>query len=202
MASILEVRQSTVRGFIRQYSKKFIPVDIIHVCMLFYALYDRFDSKCISSKMELNEETQSVMKIGDNKPVSAYLENITQSGLNKWKFKIVRRTGSMIIGVWRVTYNNDPMVDTCFTLGGNRGYGYSVNTAKITDVEYGWPTASRYGVKCRSGDVVEMVLNFYDLSLSFKVNGTDYGEAHRIKPDKYRAAVFMHQIGDEIQILE
>ena len=46
-----------------------------------------------------------------------------------------------------------------------------------------------------------MILDFDDLSLSFAINGTDFGKAFDIKADKYRAASYLYYDGNSLQLL-
>ena len=56
----------------------------------------------------------------------------------------------------------------------------------------------KYGEKCaKAGDRVQVILNLDANSLSYIINGTDYGKAVDIKPNKrgYKLAVsFMNDI--------
>ena len=195
-----QFQRDTVTGFIRSTTNKHIPEEIIHICMLFYALVDQFDPKCIDSKMiKINEETQSVKIRGYGHP-SAYLKNIVDSGHHKWKFRIVQRTSVMSIGIWRVQMNESPPLDTYFTYGHDKGYAYSLSTGMSTAI-CGAQSRTKYGVRGKDGDIVEMILDFDDLSLSFKVNGIDFGKSHDVTQGKYRAAVHLIGKGDEIQFI-
>ena len=51
----------------------------------------------------------------------------------------------------------------------------------------------------KSGDIVSMHLDFEKLTLSFSVNGVDYGISHNIEPEKYRCAVHVY---DKAAVLE
>ena len=197
-----QFQRDTVSGFIRSTTNTHIPEEIIHICMLFYALIERFDPKCIDSKMiKINEETQSVVKIRGCGQPSAYLTNIVDSGHHKWKFRIVQRTSVMSIGIWRAQANVfPPPLDTYFTNGHDRGYAYSLSTGKSTAI-CGGQSAKKYGVRGKDGDIVEMILDFDESSLSFMVNGIEHGKSHDVTQGKYRAAVHLIGAGDEIQFL-
>ena len=165
---------------------------------------DRFDPNHISQATELDEYTQTLTQVENARPSSSYLENIVDSGRHQWTFKIVERRGTVIIGIWRVLQNEQPPLGHNFARGSYRqyrGYGYFVSKGLRTDKNCG-VSDSPYGVVCKDGDIVEMILDFDELSLSFKVNGTDYGKCHDVKQDKYRAAVFLYEAGCKIQLLE
>ena len=52
------------------------------------------------------------------------------------------------------------------------------NAAKLKD----------YGVKIKDGDIIEMILNLIDLTLSYKINNTDYGKAYDVDKTSYKVA--------------
>merc|ERR1712228_378981 len=193
--NINQKTKDAVSGFIRHEFHADIPNEIAQICLLFYAIIDRFDPKCVSSRITLNEETQTVTQF-HYKKASCYLENIVESGRWEWKFQLVRTYTSSVrwamIGISKAQ-KFLPM-DTYFTIGHNQGYGYSTSDGRKTTVIGGY-AAAPYGKKCVDGDIVEMILDFDELSLSFKVNGIDYGKSHYITHGKYRAAVFMSHQG-------
>ncbi len=50
--------------------------------------------------------------------------------------------------------------------------------------------------------IIEMIADFDSLTLSFIINGTDYGKSHDIKQAKYRAAVTVYYPECSIELLE
>ena len=91
--------------------------------------------------------------------------------------------------------NSDALkLDRHFYIGGDDsdcvvGYGFIMNGSLTNaDVnEYG----TDYGVSYydNSGGILEMKLDFNKLTLSYTIDGTDYGKAFDIPKGKYRAAV-------------
>ena len=194
-------RKDTVSGFIRCATNKHIPEEIIHICMLFYALVDRFDPKFIDSEiLKLYEETQSVLRFSCHGQTNVYLTNIVDSGHHKWTFRIVKRTSLMAIGIWRVQTNVSPPIKYYFTDGYDDGYAYILSYGKSSAIN-GGHSDKNYGVKVNDGDMVEMILDFDESSLSFTVNGIDYGKSHDVKLGKYRAEVHIVGYLDQIQFL-
>ena len=194
--------KDAVSGFMRRASNDYIPCEIIQICISFWGGTDRFDKANISKWMEWDLVSNSLRRTWKwSQRACAYLENIVSSGCHEWKFKIVECSNNgdsiIMIGIWRSKGKMSPPLDTLFNLD-EQGYGYMVDAGRRSMVYNQW---DRYGVKCVSGDIVEMTLNFDDLSLSFKVNGRDYGRSHHIKAGEYRAAVFMMQLNQEIQFL-
>ena len=155
--------------------------------------------------MILNKETntiiQSSRRQGGN---TSFLTNIIEHGTHKWKFKIIKcfdKTGwGNTIGLWRIDNNKKPPTNGIFTQGKDKGYGYCTNIAKLTSLKAGLPS-DEYGIKATDGDIVEMFVDMKLLQLSYAVNGTNYGIAYNIEPDKYLAAVNMCDCNDAIQLL-
>ena len=50
-----------------------------------------------------------------------------------------------------------------------------------------------YGKECNDGDVLEMTLDFNDLSLAFKMNDEDCGKAFNIENGEYHVAITAFQ---------
>ena len=65
-----------------------------------------------------------------------------------------------------------------------------------------WTDFDSYGCKVKSGDIICIFLDFISLSLSYSVNGKDYGIAFKIKKSKYRLAISSKWSGDSIELLE
>ena len=82
--------------------------------------------------------------------------------------------------------------------GTDLGYGWIVNYRQLT-------SRTRYGTReCASGDIIEMILDFNKLTLSYTVNGdiNNWGIAWKnIEQTSYRAVVSANQAGDGIQFL-
>eukprot|EP01084_Bolivina_argentea_P155394 270790_1 len=58
-----------------------------------------------------------------------------------------------------------------------------------------------YGVKCKVNDVIEMQLNLNALTLKYIINNCDYGVSHKVKNDRYIAAINLKHKGDSITLL-
>merc|ERR1712187_712572 len=109
----------------------------------------------------------------------------------------------MMVGIWKIQKNIKPTTNTYFTTGGAyKGYGFLASTPMLIDPVKGNGKFKDYGIKCKVGDIIDMILNFDDLSLSFKINGTNYGKAFDIKQEKYRAAAYMNCRGDVIKLIQ
>ena len=201
---IPQSRKDTVSGYIRRNKSSThqqIPQGVVFICILFYGTdCDEFDPKWKGKTMILSKNNRCV-DYQPTGPQNIYGKKIIDSGYHEWKFKIIK-SGSegpfFMIGLWRCSTKKNPPTTGFFTRGQDQGYGYSVGTAAKSRCSDGC-TMDSFGVKVNDGDIVEMMVDFDQLSLCWKVNGESYGKSHDITKDKYRAAVF---IGLERRIVE
>ena len=142
-----------------------------------------------------------------NGNASAYLTDILEKpGIESVTFKILNLRNTVWIqtyGVWKVDENNNPSLDVDFTTHtkdavaiNNTGKVVVCGTSTFTHKEYkGCPAILK-------DDIVEMIVDFEQKELRFKINGKDYGKAGEINPEyKYRFAVSMFFKDDAIQLL-
>ena len=85
----------TVYGFIKE-AQQLLPTDItyyiipdlvIHTCLLFYFVNDRFDPDGYGKYMKLDQDKQCMTQV-KRSSASALLSNIVEYGYHSWKFKI------------------------------------------------------------------------------------------------------------------
>eukprot|EP01084_Bolivina_argentea_P209042 356176_1 len=184
-----------------------IPEIIQNICVIYYHLYDEWDSQYIANVHTLNEENQCIEHTGRLKYESSFCSTIAHSdyGEYHWKFKIkhdIKQVYWIVIGIWKTMSKPKPPTHTHFTEGSSykSGYGYVVTEAQTTGPT-GGVSGGSYGVKCKSGDIVDMFLNFDDLTLKYSVNDKDMGVAYQITNTPYRAAIFTHDKGAAVQLL-
>ena len=206
----------TVYGFIRRMEKELeIPSGIIDLFILFYGNgSDEWDPQLIPTEnIELDKEKQIVTTLTAGS-INVYMKRIVEYGYHEWKMKVKYGRsdtnsgysvgGELMIGLWRVQKDKKPPQSTYYTDGKEQGYGFHVTSGQLIDHEYGYGTLKKYGEKVTDG-IIDMILDFNRLSLSFKIDGKDYGKAFDITQDKYRAAIYFnnyHGAGDYVQILE
>ena len=61
---------------------------------------------------------------------------------------------------------------------------------------------SKYLPVCIEGDIIDMYYNSDTLSLGYKINGKDYGEALKVDKCRYRAAICMYYEGDSLRLMD
>ena len=203
-------RKYTVYGFIREIEKDLeIPSGIIDLFIIFYGNgSDQWDSKLIPKNIvKLDKENQTVSQISGASS-NVYMKRIVESGHHEWKMRLKYNKnvgGSMMIGLWRIQKNKTPPIcDTYYTYGTEQGYGFHCSSGELINPQHGFGVTKEYGIKV-TDSIIDMIVDFHDLSLSFKIDGIDYGKAFDITQDKYRVAVYLNlygNLGGEVQILE
>ena len=151
------------------------------------------DGDCISTK-------------GRNQ--TAFLKTIISSDIGNifyWKFKfdlhIENGVIGTAIGIWKTNIGDIiKLKNSCFCWWGNNCYTFISAKAKLTNGDYGVSDKS-YGIKCKTNDIVEMIVDMKKLEIKFKVNNIDYGKAYDIEDTTYRAAVYLNDVGNKIRLL-
>ena len=202
-------RKKTIYGYIREQFGNDTPNGVILVCLLFYGnKFDKWDKENKALEVEI-DENNIVTHLSYETATTTFLTEEVDSDIHSWKFKVVKctnhRYGTMRIGIWDVSKNggkppfNEPF-NSFYKFGLNefQGYAYYTSNGKknIFNIYEEW------GEKCLEGTIVDMKVDFNELSLSFMINGKDYGKAYDIKPGKYRAAVYLYFEGDAFQFIE
>ena len=197
-------------GFVRRQKLAIFPDALIRVILSFYNPTDKWDKACMGNLMVLDESnnsmTHSSSKTGHH---SAFLENIIDSGMFHWRFKLLAEGGdnwNTLIGIWKVYDSSKeiserkPPISTWFPSDGN-SYTFWAQQGKIGATS-GYPRDGKYGIECKKDDIIEMYLNMNEGILGFIINDNDYGTAFTIdKTWKYRAVVSMWNQGTVIQLL-
>ena len=186
-----------VFGYIHSINNE-IPKEILNICLLFYSNgCDEWDKDYIS---------QDFKRCGDNiliktkrSTANAFLKRIMNDGYHEWKFKIpIYNQGSdTLIGIWRIKDNeqSSPPLDLFWF---SNGHAFGLHGRLFGD-----GNTRNHGLSaCGHNTIIHMILDFNNLSLSYNVNGITYGKAFDIKPGKYRAAVYLCQKGDSIELIE
>eukprot|EP01084_Bolivina_argentea_P020805 38650_1 len=149
-------------------------------------LTDTWDPNCKHSDFQI--QGNSIINIGGGQR-SAYLTRVVKSGIHCWKFRIDNLISHhSCFGVWKTKYQ-PILTERMGESGGNKSYGFCPNCYSLFVPEHGRPQETKYGVKCKNGDTIEMVLNLVNYCLSYKINEKSYGHAFDIEKTSYRAGV-------------
>ena len=203
IANIEQERLLTVFGYVREYegkSRHEIVESVILVCALFYGNdIDEWDPKYLMKCIELKGMTITARKF---RQCSSFCKHIIESGRFKWKFQLTKMSFTeILIGIYKIKPELELQTDSFFTKGGGKGYAFGVTTSKLTN-RTGYTWGGKYGKKCKTGSIVEMILDLNELTLRFIIDGIDYGKAFDIEKCKYRAAVYLVGQGDAVTIIE
>ena len=132
---------------------------------------------------------------------SAYCKHIVEEGVFRWKFEVKQRGYLMKIGVWKDKgCGPDPRLNDSYTwfLEDN---GYCLYPA-LNQIWMDGKGFVDYGTYCNIGSIIEMILDLNELTLSYIIDGVDYGKAFDIEKCRYRAAVCLSKRGDTVTILD
>ena len=183
-------------GYIRRIerlisSNHAIPMDIKNLCLIYYFIKEKWDKKL---------KHPSIMIDGDsvfNKHAqnSAFLSNIVDKGIAVWTIRFDqigtgrnwRTFGIRKVNTMKIDHN-----DFTYFEKREKGFSYIYDRGQLSSITNCGCYGDNYGTKCEVGDVIQMTLNMNDLTLSYQVNGKDYGKAfENIENTAYRAAVTM-----------
>ena len=185
-------------GYVRECEKKnnrtlSIPEMIKYLCLIYINQNkDKFDgnSTCKGIRIEDNSIKKNNLL---SSQASSLLTNIVMKGIHIWRFRIdVTTSGYDMIGIRKSDESDSKDLDRWLDWTGKEevsvGYGFFANR-KLSNPDSILGLGKSYGRTWQDQDVVEMRLDFNDLSLSFGIDGHSYGKAFDIKPGKYRAGV-------------
>ena len=199
-----DLRQMAVYGYIHGLQRKYnqnIPKEIIFICILFYGNEtEEWDSKYISKYMEVSGKTLKQTRDGMG---SSFGKLVIDSGVFKWRLKINEcQKYGFILGI-RAVDDKAEHLSTCmwFTDGGfHNGYGWKSSTTRLSN-NRGMLLGDEYGVEPSNGSIIEMILDLQNLTLSYIIDGKNYGKAFDIKKCKYRLGLYMRMKGDTLTLL-
>ena len=212
MASLKGIDQKVkdcVNGYIRQCQTLLpkenpyynIPELVVYSIILFYYIGDAFDPNYCSASYRLSNDNSTVLKTkGDY--TNAFLTKIVSKGIHKWRFKINKMTTGMIIGVWKAHIDKDVNLYLLYEKSG-KYYGWDMfNISRNRTPEEGAGGSINWGVRCFTGDIVEMKLDLNKLQLSYFTNGKPQGIAfENMEQCSYTVAMYMYYDQDSIELL-
>ena len=164
-----------VTGFVKDVQKLLpldnvyytIPTLIIHWIILYYFQPDSFDpTNC--GKCHILSQDNTIVTNGWNACV--YLSKVIKSGVQEWKFKILKCKSEwnfMTIGVWKMNHPLEPQSVVWNDKVGNKSYAWIINYQKLIHNAYvgQW---RNYGPRpCTTGDIIQMTLDLKEMQLRF-----------------------------------
>eukprot|EP00483_Globobulimina_turgida_P006279 UN06289 len=138
---------------------------------------------------------------------TAFLKNIIFKGRHRWKFRFGYDNGSapFSVGLWRCDMGEIGACDLVNYIGKYERKCYVYDSyalcKNIYDLADEWSEDNSYGLAINDGGVIEMHVDFDALTLSFSINGIEFGVSHNIKDGKYRAAVSISAKNTKIELL-
>lgn len=212
--NLKKTKQETIDvvfGYIRRDYEN-IPPLVQYTCLAFYRSSDQWDRGCIGVDYTLSEDNMTITHAEKlHSYSSAFCQQVVDKGKYEWRFLIKERAEpskhwSILIGIWKTMINGRkqaPQINSYFTAygtGDNGGaYAYVTDNACIVN-KTGGGYGSKYGIMCKTGDIVQMFLDLDELTLSYSVNGIDQGVAYKIQPGSYRAALNTQYKGTIVEI--
>ena len=197
-----------------------IPDLIIYICLAFYYELAEWDIKYKSKGLQIKN---TIITTTSYSYQTACLSTICNGQYNYyWKFMIEQTIDKVhtdpwnnLFGIWKINKqitNINELTDACFTDENGSGYAFISSVAKLTDASVEGDYCingetdgelTKYAQPCVAGDIIEMYLDLKQLTLSYKINGKDYGIAFKdIEQTEYRAAIWVGGEGSAIKLLD
>ena len=197
----------SVFGYIRDIQHKLprdiayfnIPMSIYQMCTLYYHRFEKWDPDNKDSTYEIIDDYilhQTMEGWG-----SAFLTNIVKIGKHDWIFKLTEYPAHRNVCIGIVKMDKDKPTKSHLGLEPDTVYSFLANFA-LTNVHCSrdeW--RNKYGEKCKKGDEIGMHLDLNKLTLSFSINGKDFGKAYDIDKCEYKAAINMTQKGCKLELV-
>ena len=194
-----------------------IADDIKYLCLLFLNETDSWNEHNINPLIKIDANKAILNKQGFAN-VSVYLSNIVKHGKHVWRLKYItsdtQQKANGSIGIHKIKYPQD--IDEHFANISNvdirshrkpgihykaASTGYSLNTfGQLSNPIYPGALGRNFYVGILPNDIVDMIVDLNQLTLSFIINGNDRGDESiafgHIDECGYRAAVGMKANGN------
>ena len=218
MASFEEVKyidslsKDTINGYLRRIQSllpshniyyRNIPSLVCHWCLLYFYIKECFDVTKSEKNCSFTKDNTVVTKDNITLRGTIFLMNVVRKGIHKWKFKLIKvQRYALTIGVWKgeQTDNTGSISTDEFSKG--KAYGFMVNHQLLIPGDA--PSRKRHWTytTCKSGDVVEMILDLNKRQLSYSVNNESLGIAYNdIQQTCYRAALGIWNKKDCVELI-
>ena len=131
------------------------------------------------------------------------MTNIVSKGRHEWKFKIHKLSGGGSVGIWNMKYDPKPILLKGIAEEAERAYAFLLNGARLNvhDKAHEWTEYESYGQVCQSGGTISMLVDFNKLTMSFEINGKNYGKAFDISKGEYCAVMTTNDPNVKIELL-
>lgn len=197
-------KELTVYGYCRKFERIRKDIHIIDnirdIIIEYYTIKQYWNKDMIhnSNMLQLNEDNHCIKHIFKQSWVTAFGEIKTNSGIFQWqiRLKITSKSGhSHSIGIVQADKIHD--LSNTFIGSTNTSYGYySYNGLKHN----GTNTREKYGDRWKSGDIITVILDMDNCTLSYKVNDKSQGIAfENITKTEYILGVSTYNIDDEFE---
>ena len=192
MALSKDVEQELlIDGYVRNIEKLChiinIPKEINDIIYLFKQFCDEWSKKHSHTEFKINENN-CILKIDNNKTMTAFGSHVVIDGVYKWKIKIV---SCRFLDVYHIGLIQDS--DMNMKIYSESEYWHKCGCMISTSgVLYGdWKQLPDFKCKWNKiGDILIIKLDLNDRTISFKLNGRDIGVAFRnITRSGYRLAL-------------
>ena len=189
-------KKDIVFGYVKRVQKLFpnenayyiIPSLVCYLILLHYAPMEYFDPDLCNTKFILSNNNTIAEQRGKHEQV-ALLHNVVKSGIHKWTFKLIQFGGPRfvsLLGVFKAKYTPVLTVQFFYPCYNDKVYAYDICSGR----KLNHMRIMRYGIRCKQGDVVVMILDLNKLELKYKVNDIDYGVAYKdVEQTSYRAGI-------------
>jgi len=182
-----------------------LPEGLNKLCQSFYSVIIKWDesSKWYNDNMHL-VDSGNCISMKSTGWGSAFLTEEYSEGLHHWKFKLqsldARRRYYVLFGIWK-SESGSAILDSFFTDQKDNGYAMNVIDGTLTVPRMPGCGGIKYATYCKTGDVIDMYLDFDELLLTFAINGKYYPKGQKVEDTTYKAAVTMYWQKDTIRFI-
>ena len=196
--------KNVIFGYIHSLEKKYkeiiVPQLIIYICAAFYYIMDEFDDKLVAKDVVFTDDNACIHSEGvlGGGWRTVYGKCICKDNeIYNWKIKFVDVDLSKTNNTWKTIFgiikNDDELMKSklqTFFIGDKDSYGFVGSQGMKTQTPY-TSEGIKYGeILQNAGDIIEIVLDLNNYTLSYIMNGTDYGVAYEVESNvEYRLAV-------------
>lgn len=198
-------------GFIRRGQKilhrktiSTIPVCIFDICASYYGCFhDEADPDAMAPGLEMTDGELQCHEGGYSQRMAVF-RNIVGNGKHKWLFKADRGHGALSIGIWDRQYDPKSSLRHGINFEPCAAYVFLCNGARLNiNGTREWTAYESYGtVSSNKEDIIEMVVNLTECTVSFCINGINWGVAHLIRKGAYSAVVTGNSSSMKVELLE